>query len=350
MKILGKFLGIFSYDIAIDLGTANTLLFIKDKGLMIREPSVVARHKKTKKVLAIGAEAKKMIGKTPISIDVIRPLRHGVISDFDATEAMLKYFIGKVHKAPGAMLPRVPRPKVVVGIPSGVTEVERRAVAEAIISSGAREVFLVEEPMAAAIGSDLAISEPNGVMIVDIGGGTTEIAVISLGGIVVNRSIRVAGDEMEIDIINYLRVRYGLLIGEKTAEEIKLSVGNVYSGMVKREIVVRGRSLETGLPKSVKLTADDAREAITPTIKQIIQSILDTIEDTPPELVADITESGITLAGGGALIPGIAKLLSEETKMPVFLADDPLTAVVRGCSALLTNQELLNKVKISGKI
>lgn len=343
-------MGIFSYDIAIDLGTANTLLHVKDKGIMVREPSVVARHRKTKKVLAIGAEAKKMTGKTPMSIDVIRPLRHGVISDFDATEAMLKYFINKVHKAPGALLPKVPRPKVVVGIPSGVTEVERRAVAEVIISSGAREVFLVEEPMAAAIGSGFLISEPNGTMIVDIGGGTTEIAVISLGGVVVNRSVRIAGDEMELDIINYLRVRYGLLIGEKTAEEIKLSVGSAYAGTVKREIVVRGRSLETGLPKSVKLTADDAREAITPTIKQITQSILDTIEDTPPELVADITESGITLAGGGALIPGFAKLLSEETKMPVFVAEDPLTAVVRGCSMLLTDQSLLNKVKISGKV
>jgi len=348
--MLRRLLGIFSYDIAIDLGTANTLLHVKDKGIMIREPSVVARHKKSKKVLAIGTEAKKMLGKTPMSIDVIRPLRHGVISDFDATEAMLKYFINKVHKAPGALLPKVPRPKVVVGIPSGVTEVERRAVAEVIFSSGAREVFLVEEPMAAAIGSGLSISEPNGIMIVDIGGGTTEIAVISLGGIVVNRSIRIAGDEMELDIINYLRVRYGLLIGERTAEEIKLSVGSAYAGVVKREIVVRGRSLETGLPKSVKLTADDAREAITPTIKQIVQAVLDTIEDSPPELVADITESGITLAGGGALIPGFAKLLSEETKMPVFVADDPLTAVVRGCSMLLTDRILLNKVKISGRV
>lgn len=348
--MIKRLLGIFSYDIAIDLGTANTLLHVKDKGLMIREPSVVARHKKTKVVLAIGSEAKKMIGKTPFTIDVIRPLRHGVISDFDATEAMLKYFIGKVHKTPGALLPKVPRPKVVIGIPSGVTEVERRAVAEAAISSGAREVFLVEEPMAAAIGSDLAISDPNGVMIVDIGGGTTEIAVISLGGIVVNRSIRVAGDEMELDIINYLRVRYGLLIGEKTAEEIKLSIGNAYPGTVKREMVVRGRSLESGLPKSVKLTADDAREAITPTIKQITQAILDTIEDTPPELVSDIVEGGITLAGGGALIPGFAKLLSEETKMPVFVTDDPLTAVVRGCSMLLTDQKLLTRVRISGRV
>ncbi len=348
--MLRKLLGIFSYDIAIDLGTANTLLHVRDKGIMVREPSVVARHRKSKKVLAIGSEAKKMLGKTPMSIDVIRPLRHGVISDFDASEAMLKYFIHKVHKGPGTFLPKVPRPKVVVGIPSGVTEVERRAVAEAAISSGAREVFLVEEPMAAAIGSGLTISDPNGVMIVDIGGGTTEIAVISLGGIVVNRSIRVAGDEMELDIVNYLRVRYGLLIGERTAEEIKLSIGNAYTGIVKREMVVRGRSLETGLPKSVKLTADDAREAISPTIKQITQAILDTIEETPPELVADITESGITLAGGGALIPGFAKLLSEETKMPVFVAEDPLTAVVRGCSSLLDDQKLLDRVKISGKV
>ncbi len=348
--MLRRLLGIFSYDIAIDLGTANTLLHVKDKGIMVREPSVVARHKKSKNVLAIGAEAKKMLGKTPMTIDVIRPLKHGVISDFDATEAMLKYFIGKVHKVPGAMMPRVPRPKVVVGIPSGVTEVERRAVAEASISSGAREVFLVEEPMAAAIGSGLSISDPNGVMIVDIGGGTTEIAVISLGGIVVNKSVRIAGDEMELDIINYLRVRYGLLIGEKTAEEIKLSIGNAYPGIVKREMVVRGRSLETGLPKSVKLTADDAREAITPTIKQITQAVLDTIEATPPELVADITEGGITLAGGGSLIPGFAKLLSQETNMPVLVAEDPLTAVVRGCSMLLNDQKLLDRVRISGKL
>lgn len=343
----------FAHDIGIDLGTVNTLVLVKGKGIVIREPTVVALHKKTRQVLAIGVEAKRMLGRTPVSIEAVRPLRDGVISDFDTTEAMLRYFIHKVHKTPsgskGFHLPKIPKPRIVVGIPSGVTEVERRAVQDACLSAGAREAFLIEEPMAAAIGAKLPIEDPEGVMIVDIGGGTSEIAVISMGGMVINRSIRVAGDELDEDIISYMRMRYGLLIGEKTAEDVKIEIGSAYPvGNDDLVTIVRGRDLASGLPKSIKITAIEIREALSPTISQIIGAIQEVLEETPPELLTDIVERGIYLAGGGALIRGLDKRVAEETKLPVYVADDPLTTVVRGCGEVLNNLDLLSKVKVTG--
>jgi len=346
LSYIWKFL---SYDIGIDLGTVNTLVLVKGKGIVIREPSVVALHRKTKKVLAIGGEAKRMLGRTPAAIEAVRPLRDGVISDFEATEAMLRYFIQKVHSNPANKwnVPKVARPRIVVGIPSGVTEVERRAVQDACLSAGAREAYLIEEPMAAAIGAKLQIEEPEGVMIVDIGGGTTEIAVISLGGMVISRSVRIAGDEMDEDIISYLRTRYGLLIGERSAEDIKLEIGSAYPDG-NSDYIVRGRDLATGLPKSLKISADEIREALSSTISQIVTSIQEVLEETPPELLGDILERGITLAGGGALIKGLDKRIAEETKMPVWISDDPLTTVVRGCGRVLDDLDLLSKVRVTG--
>lgn len=348
--MLNRIWQLVSHDIGIDLGTVNTLVLVKGKGIVIREPSVVAIHKKTKQVLEIGSEAKRMIGRTPAAIEAVRPLRDGVISDFDSTEAMLKFFIRKVHQTPKSgkwTWPKLAHPRVVVGIPSGVTEVERRAVQDACLVAGARQAFLIEEPMAAAIGANLRIEEPEGVMIVDIGGGTTEIAVISLGGMVISRSLRVAGDEMDADILNYMRMRYGLLIGEKTAEDIKIEIGSAYPDG-KSETVVRGRDLATGLPKSIKLSSDEVREALTPTINMIVGSIQEVLEETPPELLSDILERGITLAGGGALLKGLDKKIAEETKIPVWIVDDPLTTVVRGCGRVLDDLDLLSKVKVTG--
>ena len=342
---INKLLGTFSYDIGIDLGTANTLVWVRGKGIVIREPSAVARHKKTKEILAIGTSAKKMLGRAPISIEAIRPLRNGVIADFDATEAMLTYYIRRVH-ASGGIFPKIPRPKVVIGIPSGVTDVERRAVADAAISAGAREAHLIEEPMAAAIGAGLPIEGPEGIFIVDIGGGTTEIAVISLGGVVLGRSIRVAGDEMDEAIINYVRLKYSLLLGQPSAEEVKISIGTA-SAEKEKFAVVRGRDLENGLPKSVKLSSTELREALSGTLHEIVSSITETLEETPPELVSDIMERGIVLAGGGALFPGIDTIVSEATKMPVWIAEDPLTCVVRGCGKLLESPRLLAKIRIT---
>ncbi len=340
---------LLSHDLGIDLGTSNTLVYVKGKGILIREPSVVARHKKTKQIVAIGREAKKMLGKTPDTIEAIRPLKDGVISDFDATAAMLKYYIGIVHQHPKAtFLPNIPRPKVVVGIPSGVTEVERRAVQEAAIMAGAREAYLIEEPMAAAIGAKLPIQESSGSFICDIGGGTTEIAVLSLGGIVVNRSIRIAGDEMDDAIVTFTRVKYGILIGEPTAEAVKIAVGSAYPvGNVNRQAVVRGRDIETGLPRSIRVSESEVREAIAPIVQEIIEAVSETMEETPPELVGDILEHGIVLAGGGSLIRGIDKLIATETKMPVWITEDPQTAVVRGCGKLLDDAELLRRVKVA---
>lgn len=352
--MFNKFWGLFSHDIGIDLGTVNTLVFVKNKGIVIREPTVVALHKKTRQILAIGTEAKRMLGRTPAAIEAVRPLRNGVISDFDTTEAMLRYFIRKVHETPNRgvfSLPKIPKPRVVVGIPSGVTEVERRAVQDACLVAGAREAFLIEEPMAAAIGAKLPVEDPEGVMIVDIGGGTTEIAVISLGGMVLNRSLRVAGDELDEAIISYMRTRYGMLIGEKSAEEVKLEIGSAYplekedSSMA---TVVRGRDIATGLPKSLKITASEIREALTPIASQIISAIQEVLEETPPELLTDVVERGIFLAGGGALIKGLDKRIAEETKLPVYIADDPLTTVVRGCGEVLNNLDLLGKVRVTG--
>ncbi len=351
--MLGGIWKYFSHDIGIDLGTVNTLVLVKGKGIVIREPTVVALHKKSKQILAIGSEAKRMLGRTPVSIEAIRPLRDGVISDFETTESLLKFFIHKVHEGPAKgfwALPRIPKPRVVVGIPSGVTEVERRAVQDACLSAGAREAFLIEEPMAAAIGAKLPVEEPEGVMIVDIGGGTCEIAVVSLGGMVINKSLRIAGDEMDEAVISYMRTRYGLLIGERTAEEVKIEIGSAYP-IDKGDAmatVIRGRDIASGLPKSLKITASEIREALTPINQQIILAVQEVLEETPPELLTDIVERGIFLAGGGALLRGLDKRIAEETKLPIYIADDPLTSVVRGCGEVLNNLDLLSKVKVTG--
>jgi len=349
---INSFLGLFSHDIGIDLGTANTLVYVKGKGIVIREPSAVARHKKSKEILAIGTSAKKMYGRAPATIEAIRPLRDGVIADFDATAVMLKHYINKVHES-GTAMPKIPRPRVVIGIPSGVTEVERRAVADATIDAGAREVYLIEEPMAAAIGAGLSVEGPEGVFIVDIGGGTSEIAAISLGGIVIGRSVRVAGDEMDEAIINYVRLKYSVLLGQPTAENVKMGIGSVLSAKdlpANKQIgftVVRGRDLETGLPKSIKLTGSEIQEAISPIIQEIVTEIVDTLEEIPPELTSDIMERGIVLAGGGSLINGIDKIISEATKMPVWIAEDPLTCVVRGCGICLEENGLLKRIRVT---
>lgn len=344
--------GLFSHDLAIDLGTANTLVLVKNKGIVIREPSCVARQKKTKKILAIGREAKKMLGKTPGTIEALRPLRDGVIADFDATEAMLAYYIKKVHETPAQLFPKIPRPRVVIGIPSGVTEVERRAVQEVALRAGARKAYLIEEPMAAAIGAGLPIEESSGSFICDVGGGTTEMAVISLGGIVASKCLRTAGDEMDEAIVAFCRLKYSLLIGEATAEEVKMQIGSAFppasGGEEERSTVVRGRDLETGLPKSIKLGSGEIREALAPVLNQIIEAIGELIEETPPELVGDFMERGLTLAGGGSLLPGIDKLLEQETKMPVWRIEDPQTAVVKGCGKVLESERLLEKVKVTG--
>jgi len=344
MSIFNNIFGAFSKDIGIDLGTANTLVYVKGKGIVINEPSVVAINKKTSQILAIGNEAKKMVGKTPTHIIATRPLVDGVVSDFEVTEQMLKYFIEKVHQEGFTLFPR---PRVIIGIPSGVTEVEKRAVEEATINAGARQAFLIEEPMAAAIGARLPIQDASGSMIVDIGGGTTEVAVISLGGIVISKSLRIAGDEMNEDIIQYARSEFNLLLGEKTAEEIKIAIGSAYPLEKPLETVMRGRDLVSGLPKEVKISDEQAREAISRSVRTIVNEIKTAIEETPPELVADIMARGIILAGGGSLLRGLDKLISEQTKMPVNVADDPLTCVVRGCGIVLEDIESLKDVLVT---
>lgn len=339
----------FTYDLAIDLGTANTKVYVKGKGIVIREPSAVAQHKKTKAILAIGREAKKMVGKTPANILAIRPLRDGVISDFDVAEAMLRYYIKKVHETRFIFPPKIPRPRVVIGVPSGVTEVERKAVVDAATHGGARKVYLIEEPMAAAIGAGLPIEDACGNMIVDIGGGTSEIAVISLGGIVANRSVRVAGDEMDEQILVWAKTRQNILIGERTAEEIKIAIGSAWGGGVDGEepkAALRGRDLTTGLPKEVEVTQSEIREILQKPLGQIITNIKEVIEEVPPELLADIYRVGIVLTGGSSLLSGIDKLVAEETKVPVRIADDPLSTVVRGCGKTLDEVELLEKVRV----
>jgi len=341
---LNWLLGLFSLDIGIDLGTANTLVNVRGRGIVINEPSVVAIDKKTRRVLAIGSEAKEMVGRTPANIVAIRPLRDGVISDFDVTEQMLHYFIHKVHDR---MLLRVPRPRVVVGIPSGVTEVEKRAVYDATISAGAREAYLIEEPMAAAIGAGLPVADALGSMIVDIGGGTTEVAVTSLGGIVVARSIRVAGDEMDEDIMNYSRQKYNLLIGEQTAEAVKLEAGSAYPMEQEQVVLLRGRNLVTGLPEGIDISSVELREALRNSVGIIVETVRQAIDETPPELIADLMEHGIALAGGGALLQGLAQRLSEETKMRVYVAEDPLSCVARGAGKVLENFDQLQKTLAS---
>lgn len=365
---------------AIDLGTANTLVYVKEKGIVVREPSIVARHKKTKKTIAIGSDAKKMLGKTPDSIVTVRPLKGGVIADFDAATAAISYYIKQVHSLAGRLSSVLAKPKVIIGIPSAVTEVQRRAVWEAALSAGAREAYLIEEPMASAIGEGISIFGSKGVMVVDIGGGTTEIAVISLGGIVVGRSIKQAGDDIDQAILHYIRLRHGMLLGEKTVEDIKIKIGSAFETSNKqkarsnkkeedaaeegsggkepreknkeqkteRVMVVRGRDIETGLPKSLKLTEPEIREAISPVVNQIIQSVADVLEETPPELLPDILDQGILLTGGGALLSGFDQLLVERIKMPVVVSDDPLTSVVRGAGKVLEDEKLLARVKVIG--
>ncbi len=333
----------FSNDVGIDLGTANTLVYVKGKGIVINEPSVVAINQKTKQILAIGEEAKRMVGRTPAHIVAHRPLVDGVISDFEITEQMLRYFIEKVSQSSLGFLSR---PRVVVGIPSGVTEVEKRAVQDATLNAGAREAFLIEEPMAAAIGARLPIQDPNGSFIVDIGGGTAEIAVISLGGIVVSKSIRIAGDEMNENIIQFARDEYNLLIGERTAEDIKIRIGSAYPMKEKTKAQIRGRDLISGLPKEITVTDEQIRKALSRSVKTIVNNIKMAVEETPPELISDIMERGITLAGGGALLRGLDKLIEEETQMPITITDDPLTAVVRGTGIVLEDIETLKDVLV----
>ncbi len=337
-------LGLFSLDIGIDLGTANTLVSVRDRGVVINEPSVVAIEAKTKKVLAIGHDAKEMVGRTRSNIIAIRPLRDGVISDFDVTEKMLEYFISKVHDN---VFMLIPRPRVIVGLPSGVTEVEKRAVYDATLNAGAREAYLIEEPMAAAIGSGLEVTGPKGTMIIDVGGGTTEVAVIALGGIVVARSVRVAGDEMDEDIINYARQKYNLLIGERMAEEAKIAAGSAYPLQEEVLFPLRGRNLVTGLPQEIEVSSVEIREALANSVNIIVETVKSAVDDTPPELIADLMKDGIALAGGGALLRGLAQRLTDETNINVYVADDPLTCVARGAGMALQNLEVLRKVLTS---
>jgi rod shape-determining protein MreB and related proteins len=334
----------FSSDIGIDLGTANTLVYVKGKGIVINEPSVVAINTKTKQILAIGEDAKRMVGRTPAHIVAHRPLVDGVISDFEVTEQMLRYFIEKVNQSSLGFLSR---PRVVVGIPSGVTEVERRAVQDATLNAGARQAFLIEEPMAAAIGSRLPVQDSSGSFIVDIGGGTSEIAVIALGGIVVSKSIRVAGDEMNENIIQFARDEFNLLIGERTAEDVKIKIGSCLPTKEKMKMQMRGRDLVSGLPKEVTVTDEQIRNAISRSVRIIVNNIKTAVEETPPELIADIMERGITLAGGGALLRNLDKLIEAETAMPVTVTDDPLTAVVRGTGIVLEDLSTLKDVLVS---
>ncbi|MFA7209084.1 MAG: rod shape-determining protein [Parcubacteria group bacterium] len=339
--LTGKIFGNLSKDIGIDLGTANTLVYVKGKGIVINEPSVVAVNKKTGQVLAIGKEAKKMVGKTPGHIVATRPLVDGVVSDFEVTEQMLKYFIDKVHRDSFTLFPR---PRVVIGIPSDVTEVEKRAVIDATMNAGAREAYLIDEPMAAAIGARLPVQDAAGNMIVDIGGGTTDIAVISLGGVVTSRNLRIAGDEMNEDIIRYCRDEFNLLIGEKTAEDTKIAIGSACPLKDKMQMPVRGRDLVTGLPKEIIIDDTQVREALSRSIRIVVNNIKSTIEETPPELLADIMQRGIILAGGGSLIRGLDRLVADQTDMPVRMMEDPLTAVVRGTGIVLEDLEALKGV------
>jgi rod shape-determining protein MreB len=343
MSVFGKFFGKISNDIGIDLGTANTLVYVKGRGILINEPSVVALNQKTGEILAIGNEAKRMVGRTPAHIVATRPLVEGVISDFEVTEQMLRYFIRQVQKGSMGFLRR---PRVVIGVPCGVTEVEKRAVEDAARNAGAGEVFLIEEPMSAAIGARLPVQDPAGNMIVDIGGGTCEVAVISLGGIVVSKSLRIAGDKLNEDIIHHARDEFKLLLGEKTAEDIKILIGSAYELQEELTMAMRGRDLINGLPKEIIVTDTDIRDAMKRSVKILVNAIRSTVEQTPPELVADIMERGIVLAGGGSLLRGLDKLVAQETQMPVRVAEDPLTAVVRGCGIVLEDVEKLKEVLV----
>ncbi len=328
--MLDFFFSLFSNDMGIDLGTANTLVFVKGQGIVLREPSVVAINKDTREVLAIGAEAKRMLGRTPASIIAVRPLRNGVIADVEVTQEMIKYFIRKVHNRRSLLHPRV-----VIGIPSGITEVERRAVQESAIQAGARKVHLIEEPMAAAIGADLPISEPHGSFIVDIGGGTTETAIISLGGMVVSKSLDIAGDEMDEAVMVHFRRKYNLLIGETTAEDVKIQIGSVFPLKEEKTMEVKGRDQATGLPKTVLITSEEVRQALMEPVQLILDVIKNTLEETPAELAADLVDRGIMLAGGGSLLRGLPDLIRQETELPVQRAADPLSCVALGTGKYL---------------
>lgn len=339
--MFNKFFGKFSKDLGIDLGTTNTLVYTSEKGIVINEPSVVAVNMRTDEILAVGSDAKKMLGKTPAHIQAIKPLVDGVISDFEVTEKMLKYFIDKVHAENFSL---VPRPRVVIGIPLDITEVEKKAVEDAAKSAGAREVFLIEQSMAAAIGTRLSVTDPAATMVVDIGGGTTEIAVISLGGVVTWKTLRLAGNALNNDIIQYVREEFNILIGEQVAENIKIRIGSATPLKETLEMPLRGRDLINGLPKEVIISDSQVREAMSRIIRQIIENIKITLETTPPELVSDIYENGIVLTGGGALLRGLDKEIAQATRIPVRVAEDALTCVVRGTGILLADQELLEKV------
>jgi rod shape-determining protein MreB and related proteins len=325
-------LGLFSLDIGIDLGTANTLVHVRGKGIVINEPSWVTIEKRTRRPLAVGAFAKEMVGRTPADVIAIRPLRDGVISEFEITKAMLGYFIGKAHQQ--SIVP-MPLPRLVIGIPSGATDVERKAVVDAAMAAGAREVHLVEEPRAAALGAGLPVSEVRGSMVVDIGGGTTEVAVISTGRVVVSRSLRVAGDELDTDIINYIRNKYNLFIGERMAELVKMQIGSAFPLPEEKTMSVRGRNLVTGLPEALEISSVEIREGITGSVQVIVDTIKDALDEAPPEIVADLIETGVCLAGGGALLQGLADRLSEELRLRVWVAEDPMTCVARGAGMIV---------------
>ena len=343
-KAINYVLGLFSNDMGIDLGTATTLVFVKGEGVVLCEPSVVAIERGTSRVLAVGEEAKRMLGRTPGNIIAIRPMKDGVIADFEITEAMLRYFIKKVHHRKVLV-----RPRIVIAIPSGITEVEKRAVKDSAERAGAREVFLIEEPVAAAIGVGLPIQEPIGNMIIDVGGGTTEIAVISLAGIVFSKSIRIGGDEMNEAIIEYLKKTYNLMVGERTSEDIKIKIGSAYPLEEEMSVEVKGRDLVAGLPKTVTITSEEIREALQEPLRAILEVTKMSLERIPPELAADLIDHGIVMAGGGSLLRGLDKLISEETGLPVHIAEDPVTAVANGTGRVLSEIQYLKKVTVSIK-
>jgi len=343
-NILSWLMGFFSLDIGIDLGTANTLVNVRGKGIVINEPSWVVVNKRTKETIAVGSAAKEMVGRTPANYVAIRPLRDGVISEFEITKSMLEYFIGKVHQQ--AIVP-MPRPRVAIGIPSGATEVEKRAVYDASMAAGARETYLVEEPRAAAIGAGLPISDVKGTMVVDIGGGTTEVAVISMGEIVISRSLRIAGDELDEDILQFIRKKYNLLIGERMAEQLKMSIGSAYPLQSELTMTARGRNLITGLPGSVEVSSVEIREAINPSIQIIVDTIKDALDEVPPELISDLLDSGVCLAGGGSQILGLVPRLKDELNLRVWVADDPMTCVARGAGLVLENLDKYKRFLVS---
>jgi len=343
-RILDKILGFFSNDLAIDLGTANTCVYVKGKGIVLREPSVVAVKRDNRgnnKVLAVGSEAKRMLGRTPGNIVAIRPMKDGVIADFEVTEAMLRHFISKVHNSR-----RLVRPRIVICVPTGITQVEKRAVRESAQSAGAREVFLIEEPMAAAIGADLPITEPTSNMVVDIGGGTTEVAVISLAGIVYSKSVRIGGDKMDEAILQHVKRKYNMLIGESSAEDIKMTIGSAYPLDPELVMDVKGRDLVSGIPQNISITSEEVRKAISEPVDSIVQAVRIALEQTPPELAADIVDRGIVLTGGGALLKGLDSLLREETSLPITVVDDPLSTVALGSGKVLDNLDVLREVTI----